>query len=148
MPSRIQRVNHNFSAQTLSEDNKRELLSVVTAAYTHWETKVIQALAKTSIGKLRREKLNPQVRTPLLFGRVDTFFRHSPVLERVPVSPPECMFPSDCSQFKSPVTEHHVPNVGTTNQEPWDLYYIPQGYTLVLCKALHLEGLLIHGVQH
>lgn len=52
---------------TLSDNNKRELLSVVKIAYTHWETKVIQALAKTFTGKLRGEKLNPQVTRPLSF---------------------------------------------------------------------------------
>lgn len=50
-----------LSAQTLSEDSKKEFLSVVKTAYTHQETKIIQEHAKTFIRKLKREKLNPQV---------------------------------------------------------------------------------------
>lgn len=67
IPSHTQRVNHNLYAQTLPEDSKRELLSVVKTAYTHWETEVFQAIAKAFTGKLRREKWNTLVTWVLSF---------------------------------------------------------------------------------
>lgn len=58
--------NKSHASCILSEDNKKEFLSVKTA-YTHRETKIIQEYARMFIGELRREKLNPQVTWPPSF---------------------------------------------------------------------------------
>jgi len=69
------RINHRLSAQTPSEDSKKEFLDVVKTLYTHQEAKIIQEHARTFIGKFKRVKLNPQITRPPSFWKGAHFFQ-------------------------------------------------------------------------